>query len=280
MWKEMGNYKEILKNLEAPFVMSTEQAWDKLQSRLLYAGSSETKVRSISRKPLYMVAAAAAAIIVAVVLFWPQSKLMKYETAFRQTTDVILPDFSEVKMNAGSVVSFDDNWEHERTLKLDGQAFFKVKKGSKFTVVTDLGLVEVLGTSFDVYSRNDKFRVECRTGRVRVSLKSDKGFVEITPGNAVELSGKELVMSSFDSNNPDWQTGEFVYEAEPIQNVLDEMARQFNVKISSNIQGKRLYTGRFDNEDLKKALELVCLPMSLTFEIRNDNQVLISDVAR
>lgn len=276
----MGNYKEILKNLETPFVRSTEQAWAQLQPKLVASSGSETKVRTISRRPFYAVAGAAAAIIVAVVLFWPQSKLMRYETAFQQTSDVVLPDFSEVKLNAGSVLTFDDNWENERTLKLDGQAFFKVKKGSKFTVVTDLGLVEVLGTSFDVFSREDKFRVECRTGKVQVSLKADKGFVEITPGHAVELTGGELIMSSFDSNNPDWQTGEFVYEDEPIQNVLDEMARQFNVKITTNIQGKRLYTGRFDNEDLKKALELVCLPMSLSFEIGNDNQVLISDVAR
>ncbi len=276
----MGNYKEILKNLETPFVRSTEQAWAQLQPKLVASSGSETKVRTISRRPFYAVAGAAAAIIVAVVLFWPQSKLMRYETAFQQTSDVVLPDFSEVKLNAGSVLTFDDNWENERTLKLDGQAFFKVKKGSKFTVVTDLGLVEVVGTSFDVFSREDKFRVECRTGKVQVSLKADKGFVEITPGHAVELTGGELIMSSFDSNNPDWQTGEFVYEDEPIQNVLDEMARQFNVKITTNIQGKRLYTGRFDNEDLKKALELVCLPMSLSFEIGNDNQVLISDVAR
>jgi len=278
MRKEMGNYKEILKNLEAPFVKTTEQAWSELQPKLVVTSASN--VRQISRKPFYAVAAAAAAVIVAVVLFWPKSNLQRYETAFHQTTNVTLPDLSEATLNAGSVLTFDDNWEKERTLKLDGQAFFKVKKGSKFTVVTDQGLVEVLGTSFDVFSRKDKFRVECRTGKVRVELKSGKGAVEITPGNAAELNGNQLVLSTFDSNNPDWQTGEFAYKDEPLQNVLDELSRQFNVKISSNVQGVKFYTGRFDNEDLKKALELVCLPMSLTFEIKNDNQVIISEVAR
>jgi transmembrane sensor len=47
-------------------------------------------------------------------------------------------------------MSYSDDWSKERTLSLEGEAFFEVQKGSKFSVVTSDGIVEVLGTSFDV----------------------------------------------------------------------------------------------------------------------------------
>jgi transmembrane sensor len=277
--KEMSKYRKILENWETPFNKSTEQAWEELQPKLSASSNQSSKVVSFSWRPLISVAAAAA-IIVAVVVFWPKASLINHQTLASQNSTFTLPDGSEASLNAMSQISYEDDWSDERTLQLDGQAFFEVKKGSKFTVVTEQGLVEVLGTSFDVFARKDKFRVECRTGKVRVSLKSGKSDVVITPGNAAELNGNSLVISTADVGHGDWQTGEFNYENEPLQNVLDEISRQFGVVINSEYSGNRFYTGSFAKDNLSKALELVCLPMSLSFEVRNENQVFISEVTR
>lgn len=277
--KEMSKYREILKSWEAPFTKSQNQAWEELQFKLEAAETKSAKVIKFNPKSLISVAAAAA-VIIAVIIFWPKSNLIQLETVSLNTETFLLPDSSEVILNAGSVITYDDDWSKERTLQLEGQAFFKVKKGSKFTVVSDLGLVEVMGTSFDVFARDTRFKVECRTGKVKVSLKSGKGNVLITPGNSTELLDKKLVISTFDLAKGDWQVGEFVFTEEPLKNVFDELSRQFGVKINAQIAGDRFYTGRFNNEELNNALELVCLPMSLKFEIKGENQVFITEISR
>ncbi len=275
----MSKYREILKNWETPFNRNQEDAWEKLENKISTKQQPTGKTLSFNWRPLASVAAAAA-VIIALVVYWPSSHLIQVTTATKETKSVVLPDKSEVSMNAGSVLSYDEDWSKERTLQLEGQAFFNVEKGSKFTVVTNHGLVEVMGTSFDVFSRNDKFRVECRTGKVRVSLKSSKGEVVIVPGGVAELNGKSLVITNFDLALGDWQIGEFIYKDEPVQNVLDEISRQFGITLHANLSNNRLYTGRFNSSDLNKALELVCLPMSLKFEVTDDNQVFISEMSR
>lgn len=277
--KVMNKFQEILKNWETPMSKSTEEAWMEIQPKLS-AVKQETKVVKFSWKPMISVAAAAA-VIVALVVFWPSTELIRHETASGKTLDVELPDMSIAHLNASSMMSYSDDWSQERTLTLNGEAFFEVKKGSRFSVVTEQGIVEVLGTSFDVKSRKDQFRVECRTGRVKVSLNAGKSVVEITPGKAAVMAGKTLVISDFDLNRGDWRNGEFTFNEEPVEHVFEEMARQYNIGIQMNFKTGRQYTGSFRKDhSLENALKIVCVPMGFDYEIKNGNEVVITDTAR
>ncbi|MBN8567437.1 MAG: FecR domain-containing protein, partial [Flavobacteriales bacterium] len=60
------------------------------------------------------------------------------------TTAFMLPDNSTVLLNSGSEIEYKKwNWNNERKLKLNGEAYFKVAKGKKFEVATELGKVTV-----------------------------------------------------------------------------------------------------------------------------------------
>lgn len=273
--KEMDKINKILKTWEPPFDKTNDEAWVDLQPKL--SQSKKGKVLRFSWKPIVSVAAAAA-VIVMIVMVWPKSRLILRETKVAQTEVITLPDGSVMTLNASSSVSFNEDWSKERTLILDGQAFFNVNKGSKFSVVSENGVVEVLGTSFDVFARGDKFRVACYTGKVKVTSGESK--IELTPGSTAERKGKALIFSTFNLADASWLTGEFIYNEEPLMNVMDELSRQFNVKIIFPDLSGRLYSGRFSNKDLNEALELVCLPMGLTFEIQGGSAVLITDPVR
>ncbi len=270
----MNEYQKILKSWTVPEGKSTEQAWSELEQKLSSSQKRQAKVIQLNWKPLVSVAAAAAVLIIAVVMVWPKSLLIRRETAAKHMETFVLPDNSRITLNASSSIEYSDDWDEERTLTLNGEAFFEVEKGSTFTVVTKSGLVKVLGTSFDVLAREDQFRVECSTGRV--SVIAGKNEVEITPGNAVELVGNVLQASQFDTKQSDWRAGEFQYTDEPLNNVFDEIERQFEVIISRPNISERRYSGRFSNKNLKDALQLVCEPMSLRFEITTEKQVLVS----
>ncbi|MDW7694368.1 FecR domain-containing protein [Flammeovirgaceae bacterium SG7u.111] len=182
-----------------------------------------------------------------------------------------LPDGSLVKLNAGSELSFDRaNWEKERLVKLEGEGFFEVKKGEKFSVLTELGSVEVLGTSFNVFARDGKMAVDCITGKVKVSTADKKKSEMLTPGLGVSVAAGKIV-ESYDfepEEKATWRIGEFTYDDIDVAQALKEIERQFDysVEIQGDISDKK-YTGGFENSDLELALEQICYPMELSYEI-------------
>lgn len=269
----MNKYQDILKQWKVPEGKSTDQAWNELQAKLNNR-KPQAKVVAFSWKPMVSVAAAAA-IIVGLILFWPNQTLRTVACADGKQEIITLPDASTASLNAGSTLTFSDDWDDARSVELNGQAFFEVIKGSKFQVVTPTGVVEVLGTSFDVYSREDDFKVACRTGRVRVS--AGKQSVEIAPGFTAVWDNGRLLVGEFDLTESDWRNGEFIYREAELTTVFDELARQFNVKLQLPSLEGRLYTGRFSNKNLEEALQLVCLPMGLNFTIMDSGEVRIED---
>ena len=54
-----------------------------------------------------------------------------------QKQEISLPDNSQVSLNALSSVTYNESsWDENRELTLNGEAFFKVEKGSTFEVKT------------------------------------------------------------------------------------------------------------------------------------------------
>ena len=119
------------------------------------------------------------------ILFLMQNFSLQTQYALNgKKTTFLLPDNSKVVLNAGSEIKYKKwNWDNNRNLELDGEAYFKVAKGKKFEVTTVLGKVAVLGTQFNVKVRKDRFDVTCFEGRVLVNYQ-EKELI-LTPGQSV-----------------------------------------------------------------------------------------------
>jgi transmembrane sensor len=187
-----------------------------------------------------------------------------------------LPDGSQVDINAGSTIRYDGKgFTAERKISLEGEAFFSVVKGSKFVVTTKQGEITVLGTSFNVFSRDNLFKVSCISGRVRVAANNTS--VEIIPGENAELSEGKLVHREAKNmeSSTSWMKGEFSYENSPLTQVFGEIERQFNVTFASGDLSDRYFTGTFTNKDLKNTLDIVCIPMGLTYAVGDKGKIYI-----
>jgi ferric-dicitrate binding protein FerR (iron transport regulator) len=185
-----------------------------------------------------------------------------------QKEEVQLPEMSIVTVNAGSRLRYNQSkFKTDREIRLEGEAFFKVNPGSKFTVTTLQGTVTVLGTSFNVISRPGQFEVSCYTGKVAVKQgQNDK--VEITPGEKC-YAGKleeKLQLKTFDASStmPGWTQGKFTFDDQPLSVVVGELERQYDVtvKLAPGIEDMK-YTGLFESGDLEKALSLITWPLHL-----------------
>jgi len=215
--------------------------------------------------PKLLAVAASVVIIMGIFLTINRTDSLTETTLAQQHRTVTLPDGSTVKLNASSTVVFDEEWADERSIHLDGEAFFDVKKGSRFQVITDNGTVEVLGTSFNVFSREDDFKVACKTGKVRVS--SDTKQVILTPNLATLKSSDGLVEPFSTLSQDDWTRGYFAFDDEPLENVFEELERQFGVTVLAKDSEKGRFTGEFSAEDLDTALRVICGPMDMDYRV-------------
>ena len=254
--------------VEIPFKKSEEDAWKDIKSRIDALPSEEKKV--VRMWPAIS-AAAAIALLVGLLIFWPSNnEIVVVATLKGNSQSIELPDHSKVTLAPEAEISYNSDWTQERKLSLKGQAFFEVQKGSTFTVETRLGNVQVLGTSFDVSDRNNELFVICETGRVKVS-SGDKEVI-ITPGMMARASkGAVVAFKSYKKGNQ-WLDGKFVYENEPLVNVLNEIERQFNVEIHCNNLDSKVYVGEFNSKNLEEALIAVCAPFGLNYTIK-DNMI-------
>lgn len=225
------------------------------------------KVVTFNFKHLYKYAAAVV-VLLTTSYFIFFNKEANIKTEFAQTKTFQLPDNSEVILNSNSEISYGKkNWDENRNLALDGEAFFKVNKGKKFTVNTEIGNVTVLGTQFNVKERAHYFEVKTYEGLVSVAYKDT--LVKLPKGSIFKVvNGIIDTKNTFDIEEKSWLQKESNFKSTPLQIVLEELKNQFGYEIETKeVNLDILYSGGFTHTDVNLALQSVTIPLQLSYKI-------------
>lgn len=250
--------------LEAPKV-DAQAALETLKAR--NHAKNKPKVRTINFKTFYRVAAVLVLALTSGYLFFYNNNT-SFETQIAQRKIFTLPDNSEVVLNAASKISFNEKkWANNRTLTLAGEAFFKVKKGQTFSVKTTDGIVTVLGTQFNVKERKNYFEVRCYEGLV--SVTHNNNTTKLPPGKTFRvINGKIENVEDFNTQNPSWIQQESSFNKIPLDQVIAELERQYDLKIKvKGVDTSKLFTGSFTHTDKEIALQAVTIPLKLSYKI-------------
>ena len=265
--EEIGIYKKIITNttnLEVPNFDSEKHLQKVLSSK-------KSKVINL-RNTIFKVAAMVAVIAIAYWFFQPKNTI--YTTNLAQKTSFELPDFSTVNLNAASKVSFNEaKWKEKRELSLKGEAYFSVKKGSKFTVSTPEGSVSVLGTKFNVFARDTYFEVTCYQGLVSVDYQNK--HYKVPAGTSLKAYNSKIKsITEITDAKPTWLQDSSSFNSMPYSFVIKELERQYNIKVDYDpIFANYLFTGNFTHLNLKMALQAVSIPLNLKYTILNEHKV-------
>ncbi|MEO1259367.1 MAG: FecR domain-containing protein [Bacteroidota bacterium] len=240
------------------------------------APAAESRIRAIGRRQtMWMYAMAAAVALVLVALFWLRNSGPNYSTMIAtgvgELQKVTLPDGSALQLNAKSSVGYnEEDWPDERNVYLAGEGFFRAKKGQTFVVLTEQGKVSVVGTQFNVFARDNELDVKCTEGRVQVFNQKESEKVLVRAGEQVSvINGKMQKRKGIDFT-PKWFRGESVFQSAPRKKVFKEIERQFGVVVLGDGLKEELFSGKFVNDDLDKALRMVTVPMNLKYEVKAD----------
>jgi transmembrane sensor len=224
---------------------------------------------------------AAAAVILLLIGIYSVSVIysnQRIKTGFGSQTQITLPDGSLVSLNSGSKLVWNEKkFNKKRLVNLSGEAYFEIKKGGEFIIKTEHGTVQILGTELNVFSREKEFWVSCLAGKVGVEAENSSQI--LLPGEIVELTSSGLEKRVLEEVNQTalWKEGLFYFEDKPLVSIFDEIERQFNVSIQFDGDINRSITVSFTNKKLVEALDVVCIPMGLKYEVSKNNKVKISE---
>ncbi len=268
---EYEDYKKIVEGLEY-FTPPSFEVQSSLATTLGKIFEPKSK-KVIRLRPIIYTLSAAASIALLIGVFFSK---ITYTAQPGERLVIQLPDESSVELNAASSLSHNRFfWTSNKEITLDGEAYFKVNPGKKFTVVTTYGEVAVLGTQFNVKSRTNEFTVGCYEGKVQVATHTQQQEV-LERGEGVSLKNNNLVKETITGTEPLWKNRESLFNSAPLRNVLDELERQYKITFRrSTIDQEMLYTGGFNYDDLQIALEAVLVPMGIEYVI-NGKVVILS----
>lgn len=260
VWEEIESIAQLMDEVELP-PLDKQKGLDTLKDKI---SIRKDKLRRLNQ---WRNIGVAASILILVGLFVLQrfnGTTLSADLVNTESYQFI--DNSTVMLNDGSKISFDeDNWDKRREIKLTGEAFFQVQKGSPFIVETGKGSIEVLGTSFNIKSWGNALEVTCYSGKVRVVSRGET--LILSKGEKVYFkNGKKGMVQNHNDSIPSWINEISSFYGEDLNMVFDELERQFGVEIISPDFDKK-FTGTFTHDTLDKALYQICTPMGITYTI-------------
>lgn len=149
--------------------------------------------------------------------------------------ELVLSDGTVVLLNADSKITFPTRFAGEnRTVKLVGEAYFKVSKNKHRPFIVETGnlYTKVLGTEFNLkaYPHSD-VNVTLIKGSVVVNAEGKE--VMLKPGENAEYSeNKDIEVTTVDTEGYiQWKDGYFYFDNVPLIDVVRDLGRWYNVNI-------------------------------------------------
>ncbi len=279
--KNSPEYADYIKIAEASSTLrvpnvESETNYDVISTHL----NSRNKVIKLNLVRTFLKIAAVLAVVVAGYLYI-DSLGTSIQTKVSEKHTFLLPDNSEVALNSNSSIEYNENsWNDQRELTLNGEAYFNVTKGSSFSVKTPSGIVTVLGTQFNVYSRGDKFLVNCYEGLVSVAYNDT--LITLPAGTQLNLeNGLMKNHSKINRTSPNWIASESSFDDATLQDVLKELEIQYPITITTEVSNvNNRFTGSFTHKNLNLALKSICDPLKLTYTIREESVTIYAKEAQ
>ncbi len=185
-----------------------------------------------------------------------------------ETREIVLPDNSTVKLNAGSLLIYPEKFStSERNVYLSGEAVFEVTHSdeSAFTVSTSDIDIKVHGTIFNVNSYPDENCTSATlcTGSISAKTKSSGKNILLIPNQRITYdkeTGKTSVSEVNPSEDTAWTNGDLCFRSADIHQITREIERKYGITVyvTSGKYDAMILTAKFiHGESLEQMLNAI-----------------------
>ncbi|TAJ15340.1 FecR family protein [Marinilabiliaceae bacterium JC017] len=272
--KKLWGETKYARELDA---VNTDGAWNKVQQKM------RRKPANLYRQRMLWSVAASVAVIMGLLIgdwIWKgKDKFIEQTVVIAENNmqQITLADGTDVSINGGTTFMYPQQFEGQtRTVKLDGEAFFKVTrdKDVPFVIETNDLVVKVLGTSFNVksYKGMNVAEVIVESGSVEVSLEGNRENRVVLSAGEKALFNREtqslISMMNEDENYNAWSTRIIQFKDAPMTEVVKVLEDVYKIEISvsdSMILEENVLTATFNQYALEHVLEIVCSTFNLEY---------------
>lgn len=287
-WKELANMNDEKE-------INVNKAWNTLYSRIKgeEPGTVESSaVMRVLRNRFFRVAASVLIILslaVTIALFINPElagrKITIATNSDQKNIQVALPDGSRIFLNRNSEFTYSSRFgKRERNVRLTGEAFFEIAPDPSKPFVINAGnaSVRVVGTSFNVITKNNDEAVEVfvKTGKVMLSDNSGSGSIALDPGYVGTMAnGKPAKVLNNNPNYLSWNTGLLVYNGQTLDVVISDLKRVYNMDIVADDKSilENRWTSPIDNQPPVTIIRLICASFNLSYKKDGDVYHLIRE---
>lgn len=272
---------------------------------------------SVSRRAFRMAAVVAAILVVSGGIYrllpkrspgTPTARLSEVSTKNGSRSKVLLPDGSQVWLNAGSRLTYANDLTSAptREVTLSGEAFFEVVHDDAHPFIIHTRTLDIrdIGTRFNVKSYPDDPTTEATLiqGAIEISFRKTPGEkIILKPNQKIVLFNNEPSAVSVNNSRkaanvanpaddiykisritPDprenmitdtaWMANKLIFRSEDFASLALQLERWYNVKIRfhSDVVEQVKFTGVLENETITQALEALQITGAFKYKIDGD----------
>jgi len=236
---------------------------------------SKTAVRRRSVR-LWTSVAAAAAVIAGIFLYnfaghsdsVPDEKqIFAIEAPMGTHSKISLPDGTQVWLNAGSVLSYNSDFNRDyRDINLNGEAYFEVKHdaGKPFRVNAGGCSFVVLGTKFNINAYEDDSIVQTVLMEGSLKFEGDGASDIMVPGEMISWHPSEKTYSKETVNASQyrsWVNGVILYDSITLPALLKRLSRGYDINIcleTDKFNDKSFRVSYTNGESVDAILSAIC----------------------
>lgn len=271
LWSN-SNRNNIAQNID------TEKSWEKFKDKITKnQKQSKFKVIFSQKNVLRIAAILILGILIAVLYNYKfQNSEIQMAVANDKVLEIQLNDNSKVSLNKNSKLEYPQEFEqNKRSVKLAGEAYFKVTKDSEkqFVIQTKHALIKVVGTEFNVkaYDSLKTTVVSVNEGIVEFCLLSDTtkkvtltkdevGVIDNETGKILEQEAENITIDF-------WRTKVLKFRDARLDVVASALTEIYKVQFvfnNPNIKNCRL-TFEFPDMEVEEVLDIIAMTFDLKF---------------
>ena len=278
---------DLCSKIEQPKISSKKEIWMRLEQQIDISSEPE-KVKKISIPNFRWIGypRLVGTFLLIALIYIPITRTLNTininsDLGIRKKV-ISLSDGSKIYLNAGSELSYSKYYDSEnRKISLSGEAYFDVKRGiNPFIIATEYAEITVLGTKFNVRSRDDGFEVGVNEGTVKV--QNDLQSMEISQGEQIDVNPeypKTFSTSKTADFYPGWKNNKIICDNSSLLKICDELERIYNIKINfQNESQKNIPISGIINlnpSNLESVLSSISLLSKREFKLRGDSYIVL-----
>lgn len=190
-------------------------------------------------------------------------------TGIGERANIVLPDGTQVAINSESKLSYSPHSYNKksRAVKLEGEAYFEVTKDpdKQFIITTNDIQVTVLGTTFNLLSRNETPTVELNllTGLVlfhAIEAGTERELKSSQRAVLDKATGEITVTDITESHIAKWKIGELYFNNATLSHVIETIEKNYGLVIkieNASTFAEDLFSGTIPASNLLEALRII-----------------------